>query len=192
MAEDSAYKRCEDDDPHRCQWVIASRGQCKLLAVLREDGSWSKYCPAHDRGVKAKTELRTYALGRWQKDAVHFADDDKLKSIREEIGILRVIIQERMRACKTENDLVIFSGPISDLLMKAEKLVSSCNRIENQLGLTMDKKQAIQFAQEVMEVIGRVVEDPDQLEEIANGISAVIARPAVPAGSGKPDRVRGD
>lgn len=173
------WKRCEPDDPNRCQ-CVTGQGQCGNLAI-----EGSKFCGAHGGNAAAKVldqkNLSNYRLAKYQNRLAQFADSDKLKSLRDEIGILRILIEERFNySIKTDNDLLLHSGPLADLIMKVEKLVSSCDRIESKLGLMMDKTQVMQLATEVVEIIGHFVTDEATLMEIAEKIAATIDRLAQP------------
>ena len=162
----------EADDPRRCQG-IGPHGQCMNVAA-----EGSKMCAAHGGNFAAVAEVkqknRMYALGKWQNKVNKFTDSDELKSLREEIGIMRMMIQERLAMCKTEMDLMLFSGPLSDMIMKAEKLVASCNKMETQLGTTLDKNQAVQLGQEMVEIIGRHLEFMPDREAICRKVQELV------------------
>lgn len=167
------------DDPNRCQ-CVTTRGQCTNKAL-----EGSKFCGAHG-GNKAqeateKANLSGYRLAKYQNRLREFSDSDKIKSLRDEIGILRILIEERFNfGCKNDMDLLLQSGPLSDLIMKVEKLVTSCDRIESKLGLMMDKTQIMQLATEVVEIISRFVLDEGTLTTIATEIAETIDRMAQP------------
>lgn len=174
------WKRCErPDDPNRCQ-CVTGKGQCNNLAI-----EGSRFCGAHGgnkaAGVLEQKNLSGYRLAKYQNRLAEFADSDKIKSLRDEIGILRILIEERFNySCKSETDLLLHSGPLADLVMKVEKLVSSCDRIESKLGLMMDKTQVMQLATEVVEIISRFVLDEGTLTTIATEIADTIDRLAQP------------
>jgi len=177
---ETTWKRCErPDDPNRCQ-CVTGHGQCYNLAI-----EGSRYCGAHGgnkaQDVQTQKNLSGYRLAKYQNRLSEFSDSDKIKSLRDEIGILRILIEERFNySCKTETDLLLHSGPLADLVMKVEKLVSSCDRIESKLGLMMDKTQVLQLATEIVEIIGNFVTDEATLTDIATQIAATIDRMAQP------------
>lgn len=116
-----------------------------------------------------------YRLGRYQQRVQELKDDSEIRSLRSEIGILRMLIEDRFKLIKDETQLMAHSSAIADMLMKVEKLVTSCTRIEKQLGELLDKGQIVQFGQEVVEIIGSYVQ-PDKLEEVALKIVEVMER----------------
>lgn len=172
---DNTWKRVEDpDDPKRCQ-AIAGHSQCLNVQV-----EGSNYCLAHggNRAVveQKKESLRNYRLAKYQSRLDEFADSTQVKSLRDEIGVLRILVEERMNQCKDSNDLMMHSSVLSDLVARIEKLVSSCHRIEASLGALLDKTQAIQLGQEIVEIISRHVNDEDALDAISGEIILAISR----------------
>lgn len=172
---ENKWERCSDEaDPRRCQ-AVTGQGQC---IMVRMQGS--NYCPAHGgnrAGDEAKKEnLRNYRLAKYQARLDDFADSKHVKSLRDEIGVLRILVEERMNACHDANDLMMHSTVLSDLVARIEKLVSSCHRIEASLGALLDKTQAIQLGQEIVEIIARHVSDEDALDNISGEIILAISR----------------
>lgn len=172
--DEHKWERVEDDDPRRCQ-AVGAAGQCHLAAIEGQ-----KCCPAHG-GVahKAKSDVKQanmYRIAKYQKRLEEFAEHDKIKSLRDEIGLLRILIEERWNQCKVPLDVMLHSTVLADMLMKVEKLVTSCNRLEGQLGTMLDKTQAMQLGQEIVEIVGRHIENEDTLSAIADEIGESIAR----------------
>jgi hypothetical protein len=168
----------ELDDPRRCQAVVQAHGQCMNVAV---EGCTT--CLAHGGAAQnkliEKSKVRMYNLGRWRAQANEFQDHDKIKSLREEIGILRVMIDERMKMCKSETDLALYSGPLTVMIMNVEKLVTSCNKLEMHLSGILDKTQALQLGQEMVEIIGRHLDSVPDKDLLISKISSAIDDPSV-------------
>jgi hypothetical protein len=175
MSEFNPYQRVEDDDPRRCQAVIPTVGQCHLISF-----EGSTYCINHGGKSAAqaaeKKVLNNYRIQKYQQRIDEKSQSDQLKSLRDEIAILRMLIEERLNSCRDSHDLMLYSGPIADLVMKVDKVVNSCNRLEVNLGVMLDKTQALQFAAEIVEAVGRHVEDQEALVAISDEITNVLAR----------------
>lgn len=156
----------DEDDPRRCQAVRPSHGQCTLVSL-----EGSTYCAAHggNKAVEAKKkqELRNYRLTKFKQKVQELGNSDEIMSLREEIAILRVLFQEKWNRCDDEYELTMMSGPLSDLIMKVEKVVSSCNRLESKLGSHLDKTKVLQYAQMIVQIIAKHVQD-DKLIEMIN------------------------
>lgn len=164
-----------DDDPERCQGV-GPMGQCRLKRV-----PGSNFCAMHGgAGVRAKQQRdanRQYRLTKFRARLSEFADDNSIKSLREEIGILRILIEERFNSCTDTHDLILQSGPISDLVMRVDKVVSSCHRIEQATGALLDKTAVLQFGNELVQLLGEELESsPEVLTRISERIYDLIAR----------------
>ena len=174
-------EKCKElDDPHRCQATIPSKGQCINMASKTEDGKYGSFCMAHggNRFIEKekKDSLRNYQLDKFKARLSRHAESPGIKSLRDEIAILRMMLEERLNRCKDETDLVLQSGPISDLVMKIDKIVGSCHKLEGSMGQLLDKQAILQFASEVIEVIGDAVKDEVAIEKIGNSIMEIVGR----------------
>ena len=182
---DNQWERVkEPDDPRRCQ-ASTGNGQCLNVAMVN-----SKNCAAHggnfDQIRARKAETRIYNLNKYRQRLTDHADNDNIKSLREEIGILRILIEEKINRCKDDFDLALQAGPISDLVMKTEKLVTSCNKSEMHLGSMLDKTQALQLGSEIVDIVAKALDGVDNkediLEGIANDICNAVDRLSTPSG----------
>jgi len=171
MAED-IIKVKDLDDPRRCQ-ASTVQGQCYNLAV--DNGN---NCAAHGgctqaRAVEAKS-IRNYRVAKFQVALDRHSDSPRLKNLNEEVGILRMMLEEQLEQCDDVKDLVIKSHLISDLVMKIEKLVKSCHTLEASLGGLMDKTAILTFATKVIDVITAELDDEVILAKVSNGILRVV------------------
>lgn len=172
MSDQAArFQRVEEDDPDRCQ-AVTPRGQCRIKAIEN-----NRFCPVHAAGAVSKAEkeaARNYRLNQWQARVGEFADNDKVKSLREEVGVLRILLEETMNRCKDPGELILYSNKLSDLVMKIDKVVTSCHRLEAQTGMLLDKQAALHVASVIVNVVSRHVSDDQVLDEISNEIIAAI------------------
>ena len=160
------------EHPNRCQG-LNSNGQCGHMAV--EGGT---FCIMHGgnkqlESIKNKS-LKNYRAGQWQARINRFSESPQIKDLREEIGILRMLMEERLTFCETPHDLLLQSHIISDLVTKIEKTVASCHKLEASLGQHMDKTALMGFAQQVISVISINIDDRDTVDIVANGIVNLI------------------
>ena len=164
---------CEEDDPNRCQ-AVGKSGQCPYLSVEDE-----KYCQRHGGNrnamLKEKKRANQYRLQIWQQRLEEFSQSDEVKSLRDEIGILRLLMETILNRCEDHSTLMLQSSRISDLAVKIEKLVTSCNRLETNMGMLLDKSAALNLAGQIVEIIGHHVEDANTIEAISNGIIDILA-----------------
>lgn len=171
----------QPDHPERCQ-AVNNKGQCPNLGLRRENGEGRfEYCLAHggnkQREAAQRAGLRNYRLTKWNARLQQFGDAPEIKSLRDEIGILRLLMEQRLEKCKDAQDLILQSAPISDLVMKIDKVVTSCHKLEGSMGQLLDKQAILQFAQQVIGIVGDEVQDEDQLARIANKIVEALGEP---------------
>lgn len=173
--EEQRWERVAEDSPERCQGVIPTKGQCFNRKMEN-----SNFCPAHGgnraNATAKKESLRMYQIERYQQRLDTLADHGKLKSLTEEIAILRMILESKLKSCTDDHELMLRSQPISDLVVKIEKLVTSCNRLDLQMGNMLDQTQAIQWMGSIIDVISQYISDPDDLNAIADEIMASYER----------------
>lgn len=172
MTPERKFEVVEPDDPRRCQ-AVHGKGQCKYKAV---DGS--DRCPMHggNHGADAarKQVLHAYRLAKWQASVDHFAGDDDVKNLRGEVGVLRTTLEELLNRCQDASDLLLYQAKIGDTVMKIEKLVSSCHRIESQTGQLLDKPKVLALAATIVEIISRHVTDEDVISAISEALINAI------------------
>lgn len=158
-----------ESDPRRCQAVTA-QGQCINVSVPN-----GTRCIVHGGNKEMDSEkqksMKNYRLSKWQAQVEQKAESDNIKSLREEIGILRMVLEERLNRCHDAQDLVLQSGPISDMIMKINKVVASCHRLEGSLGQLLDKQAILQFASII---IGIISEELKGQEALINRIAGRI------------------
>ncbi len=106
--------------PEQCEAVYA-HGQCMHKRVAP-----SKYCEMHGANRAAEADeqkrIKMYKLAVYQNRVDEFKDHSKVKSLRDEIGILRMTLETVINRCKDNTDLMIASNKISDLIMKIENM----------------------------------------------------------------------
>ena len=160
------------EDPRRCQ-ANDSQGQCTLVRCEN-----SEYCPVHGGAKKqkalAKQNFRNYQSEIYRKRLDRFAEGDGLKSLRDEIGVLRMTVEALLNRCKDDHELIMKSTPLADLIMKIEKLVTSSHKLDVSLGVMMDKAQATQMIAQVVDSIAKHV-DEDKLDAIIEDVQSIFS-----------------
>ena len=163
------------DDPCRCQ-AVHKYGQC-LNKATKEGG----FCPAHggNNAINAEKvrKQRLYDLSKYRSRLEEMdSPDQNVKNLREEIGILRIVMEKVVNSCEGPVDLLANAPKISDLATKIGKLVTQCHSIDKSLGQYLDKNEIVQIAQEMVQVISGVVDDPAALESIIEGVEDILDR----------------
>lgn len=169
-----AAEKVEPDSPNRCQ-AIAKHGQC-----IMHKAPGSEFCLAHGgnkaEGKRQREGLRNYQLTRFNARLQQLGDSSEIKSLRDEVAILRMIMEERLNQCRDNMDLIYQSGPIGDLVLKIEKVVVSCHKLELATGSLLDKQAIMQFGSELISIISKTVTDEAALARISGAIYDTITR----------------
>lgn len=166
MAEQNRLVRVEPDSPLRCQGVT-NLGQCQMMALTGQ-----KHCPMHvgfGNASEKNEKLRNYRLTVYQARLDDFADNSVFSSLREETAILRMMLEQILNSCGDNvNDFMTRSTLISDLVIKIEKLVVSCKKMEEKSGLLLDKSAALKLSNTLIDIVARHVKDPNIIELIVS------------------------
>lgn len=162
----------EDNDPNRCQGVGAN-GQCPFLAV-----EGTKNCARHGGARMASSQRasseRLYKLAQWQGKLNAQASHPQIKSLRDELGILRMTLESKLDACKDEQQLLMASGHIVEMVREIAKTAKICHALEMSLGVVLDKTQAQAWVQEIGEILDRYIDDADVLQMISEDMLASL------------------
>lgn len=174
MNEPDKHERVEyPEHPDRCQAIAGGSHQCFYKKIPGSD-----YCGMHGGNVAIEKQKlaaqRMYNLAQWQVSVGKFASHSNIKSLREEIGILRILIEKKILSCKDDNDLMLRSSSLSELVMKVGKLVESCDRIDTRLGQTLDREQLLQLGGKIVELVSEFLNDPDKLNQFAQRLIGVM------------------
>ena len=167
-----------DADPERCQAMVPN-GQC-----INKRHLGSLYCLVHGGNKAGQAELivkeRNYLLGIWQARIDKKLASPDLKSLRDEVAIARMMLEVRLTHCKDASDLLLHSGAIADLITKIEKVVTSCHKLDTNLGQVLDKQALLNFAGRVIQIISTVLsglENGDKyIDEIGNLILSEVGK----------------
>lgn len=160
-------------DPEQCQ-SGGKQGQCPYKKMPGYE-----YCQRHGGPGALKQDereaVRTYRLHAYQNRVNELADDGKIKSLREEIGITRMLLEAVINSCESESQLIIQCHKISDLVMKLEKLVSTCNNLEMKMGILLDRNAIIQIGSIIVGIVSDFITDPQQREDVSKQILEAVA-----------------
>jgi len=160
------------DDPERCQTVTAS-GQC-----INKSEPGATHCEAHGANIElaaiAKKEMNNYRINKYKDRLIEKSGSNSLKSLTEEIAILRMLLEERFNSINNNVDLLIQSQAIADLVLKIEKCVTACHKLDEATGKVLDRTAVVDFADRIISIISEEVKDSDALVRVANRIGDVL------------------
>jgi hypothetical protein len=157
----------EQDRPNRCQAIVRN-GQCG-----RDAQPGSKYCYSHNGGndlVEANNK-RLYNLHKANARLATLSEHEDLKSLRDEISIARILIEDRFNLIKDESDLLSACGTLNSLLLTVERLVQSAHKLELNLGSLLAKPTLLALGNELVAIIIDELKDIPDYENVVNKIS---------------------
>lgn len=168
----------EPNDPKRCQ-ASGAHGQCRYIA--KEGG---QYCPRHSATtdqLAAKRAANAYKLQQYQERMTDFTTNSEIKNLRAEIGILRMLLEGMINQCHGDNiKLASYAGKIGDLIVKVQKLVQACQRLDIQTGMLLDRDKVMIIGQKIVEILGEHVPDPGILDLVGEKIVQTIMEVSSP------------
>jgi hypothetical protein len=167
----------EVKDPSlRCQALMHNGTEQCMYRVVEG----STRCILHGGHHAAKrleeAKIKNYQLRCYQKRVSELSNSDAIKSLREEIGILRMLLETIVNKCEDDNDLLMYAPKIASLAEKIEKLVVSCHRLESSLGFLMDKSTVLNISKEIINIISIHINDPTKLDLISDDIISLIGQ----------------
>lgn len=125
-------------------------------------------------------QVAKYRLEQYGARVKEFAGDDMIKSLRDEIGILRMTLETLVNQCKTANQLVMFVDKVSQLVNQIRQTVESTHKLEEKTAQLLDRRVIVIIADSIVQIIGEHVKDPDVLQLIGSRVCASIEAAASP------------
>jgi len=175
-------------DPRRCK-APDSYGQCMGIRVEGSD-----YCPVHAGSYRPPAPgMRQYLLARAQDRArlASFAEHDDIKSLRDEIALTRMMIEGLWNSAQSDVERLAIYGRVNSHILTLEKLVKTCNQIEERLGNLLAKSTLLRVGTQICQLLVTRLEGLPNYEQLVDAlihdIIAVIqqarndAVPALPA-----------
>ncbi len=159
-------------DPRRCKGSIRE-GQCLNVAA---DGS--DYCLCHngvDRGPARR--LRKYLLASAEDQGLlaKYADDDELKSLREEIALVRMMMQNTLASAQADVDKINAYSKVNTFLLTLERLMKTCHSLEQSLGQLVGKPALIRLGQQLCQIVVSRLEGVPNYEQLVDAIVTDMA-----------------
>lgn len=150
---------CPAGDPARCQGINKKGEQCVYRAL---DGQ--KYCSSHMPRSLTALEKRQYNVDKWKASISEKVNTGAIYNLREDIGIVRVIMETTLNRCNDEDELLMRAPAILDITSRLERLVNSSVKLEERLRNLLDVQQVAMFAEAVINAVNKALEELDITE----------------------------
>lgn len=160
-------------DPHRCKGGTP-RGQCLNLAL---DGS--DFCQYH-RGIDQAParKMQKYLLGNAEEQGLlnRYADDDALKSLREEIALVRVMVQNTLKWAQTDIEKINAYSKVNTFLLTLERLLKTCHTLDQSMGNLIAKPALHRLGQDIGQAIINRLEGVSNYESLVEALLGDLVR----------------
>lgn len=154
------------DDPNRCLHQKPGEGQCMMLSVEEGDR-----CKVHGGGrqlqVAKQRTLKAYDRNRWSLMIRENANDSEIKSLREELGIARLMLDRILNRCKDSHDLLMMSSPIDNMLKTINLIQKTSHIIEKDMDEMIGPEALTKFAEAMFDIIMSEISDANIVNRIA-------------------------
>lgn len=172
--EGAGLVRVDEDSPDRCQ-SVGPRGQCMFRSVP----GYNK-CTIHGGAQHIRKSVRNasanYDLTKWKARIQRYAQNPQVKSLREEVGILRMQMETLLNKCETDADLLAFAPQMLDLVTRIEKTVVSCQALEQRNRILLDKSIVLQLADEWVTAIAAQIKDDAVIDSLVSSLLGISVR----------------
>jgi len=155
-------------DPRRCKFSYPHE-QC-----WREAEYGSEFCLAHGgKSTEQAENKRMYHLAEVDSRLrlAELSGHDDIKSLREEIGLVRILIEKQVNSAKGDIDLLSRCGSINNLILTLSRLTKDCQALEKDLGELLSKQAVFRLIQSMCEIVVEELQGIEGYEEVIDRIS---------------------
>lgn len=166
--------------PSACQ-ACFSHGPCPNLKSPHSD-----YCDKHQGFMATKTvaraSLNNYIINsQYGQRAAEMARNPQFKNLTDEVTLVRVALETLFRKIKTDDDMLVYSERIIALTGTIQKLMESCQKIQERNKDLLDRATIFAIANDILAIMACSIDDVDLVakmgDEIYESIIARISRP---------------
>ena len=160
------------DESQRCK-ASTARGACQHVAI--ED---TERCPHHGANKiiqkKKKERLMNYNLTKFKAEVAEKSGSDNIKSLKDEIGMLRQLLESVWNSCENGTELILNSAVISDLAIKIQKCITETSKLDVLNDKMVEKDELTKFGIAVITKISEVIDDKKAISEISEAILSML------------------
>ncbi len=150
-------------------------GDCRYKPI-----EGTKFCPRHggNRALQIKKEQTLYNFRRTtlHQRIIQLAGDPKRHSLKEELGVVRLILEEYVNKCADFTMILRYTGQITGIVDKIRVLVADSLKLDAKLGDLLSKEEMLKIAQELLDAVVDIIDDTDKIEEIADKFNESLSK----------------
>lgn len=153
------FDKCEHTGP---------QGRCTQSPV---DGS--VYCKRH---CKEADRIKGYRLSSPDlKQRFDHHADSLLESVRQEIILLRALIEDRLSLAKTEADRINAFNTVRPAIVDVVKCVETLQKLERQNNIVLSKEAIMKLRKDIVDILVSELEHLPNYESIVDGVARKLA-----------------
>ena len=119
--------------------------------------------------------IRNYQLNKFQAEVERHANSSYIKDLRDEAGIMRMMLEKKINAIKDETDLMLQTQSITEMISRIERLVVSMHALDSKTNQVLDKTILIDIATRMVNAIADELQDsPEKLDKISISMTQII------------------
>ena len=164
----------------RIQRAETLEEKCVTDGCINKHEPNSQHCLVHggNKGTESASSnlLRNYRLTKHASRCGELRHSSGLKDLRDEIAILRMMLEEKLNGIESTSEMILQSGAISDLIIKIEKIVTSCHKLEKDMDVTLDRTVVLNLADTIVAIISKHVEDKEAITDIVRELGEMFSK----------------
>lgn len=95
-------------------------------------------------------------------------------SLREEVALLRVMIQDRLNFAKSDADRLVAYNQVGVWLGTLDKLVNSLNRLEKETSQTLTKETLMEVGRAIVMILSEEIKKLEGHEQVIDAVASRI------------------
>lgn len=154
-------KRCQHTGP---------LGPCNQFAIDESD-----YCERHSKEKQRKVN---YLLTdpELRKKYAHHSRAENLETIRQEVVLLRALINERLNLARTDAEKISAFNVIHPALSTLNKMVESLSKLERSSGVVLEKEAIRNLGNQIIDILIDELKDIPNRDSVIDRIAHKIAK----------------
>jgi hypothetical protein len=98
------------------------------------------------------------------------SESPELKSLRDEIALVRMLVERRWNLIHTDNDLILAAPQLTNMMQTLERLVKTADVMDRNEGRLLARQAVIRIGQELVRIVMEELEEIPGYEEIVDRI----------------------
>lgn len=167
-------ERVGADHPQACQG--GKNGPCVYKALPGSTGC-SLHAGSQASAASKRADLKNYKLNAlFGNRAQELANSPKIKSLTEEIGLMRVALETIFNAISDANGMLLYADRIEKMVKGIQNLVTTTQMLQEKNKELLGRDTVMSIIDQILEKIVLRIEDPDIIKALADDCYEVVIK----------------